>query len=544
MTMDEEKKFLIVDANTKKSEGKDGVIYTRVCNDMKCELLPVISDTLESTLQTKKLRISGLATTQRPREYVYITDKTMERDAKTLIGKPISDTHGMFPWDAIRPSEIIGVVTNAWFDKDREAIMFEGEIWDENAIEVIKKDIAKTFSVGFWLDGKDGKIIDEYDEEIEVFMITEIYFDHLAFLLNPQVPEAEIEDMEEFSAPMIQSGKSMILVKTYSHNSRTKKGETAWGNVDKTRLPYNAFANMKDSVFDKKKKSTWKFPHHWISMGKMYLHRGGLSYAIGAANGGRSGKKASKNVFAHLNSHLKALGVKESELEQLNELTDVNEIENILAKYMDEVDSMKEETETLSEDSEKELEDEIEDTRDEELGNDDVEEKVSEEEADDSTETESEETETEAPEDPENDSVEGSEQENEASEETSVQGTGAVEEKQEIESPETENMSVRMKSLENENLKLSEELDSIKSILKEKDINAKVDEFLRNGKILPSQKDDVTSLLMSMSDDQISLYEKALSESSVLPDGEKSISYKEEEAEAEKEDGKEKPFIN
>ena len=103
----------------------------------------------------------------------------------------------------------------------------------------------------------------------------------------------------------------------HNHNSKTADNEPAWSSVDKTALPRNAFADMGDPD----KKSTWKFPHHWIKGGtkkddngiwidgEMYLHRGGLNAAWAAANGARSGEKASQAVIDHLQRHRKALGM-------------------------------------------------------------------------------------------------------------------------------------------------------------------------------------------------------------------------------------------
>lgn len=92
----------------------------------------------------------------------------------------------------------------------------------------------------------------------------------------------------------------------YSHNSTVKDSEPSWGSINKTKLPHEAHANMKSA--DPEKKSTWSHPHHWISGGKMYLHRGGLGAAYAAAMGARSGQRASPEIISHLNKHRKAIG--------------------------------------------------------------------------------------------------------------------------------------------------------------------------------------------------------------------------------------------
>lgn len=107
-----------------------------------------------------------------------------------------------------------------------------------------------------------------------------------------------------------------MILKSLTHNSTLAENEPDWGSVDKTKLPRNAFADMGDA----NKKSTWKYPHHWVKNGEvgedgiytsgdMYLHKGGLIAAWQAANGARSGQEASDSVKAHLMAHRKAIGL-------------------------------------------------------------------------------------------------------------------------------------------------------------------------------------------------------------------------------------------
>jgi len=100
------------------------------------------------------------------------------------------------------------------------------------------------------------------------------------------------------------------------HNSNLADSEPAWGDVDKTRLPRAAFADGGEPDA----KSTWGYPHHWVqdggdldedgiyTSGTMYLHRGGLNAAWSAAQGGRSGEKASAAITSHLQAHRRAVG--------------------------------------------------------------------------------------------------------------------------------------------------------------------------------------------------------------------------------------------
>lgn len=121
---------------------------------------------------------------------------------------------------------------------------------------------------------------------------------------------------------MIRTGKGPTALLSdelfaFTHNSETSTSEPDWGSVDKGALPQLAFADHGEPG----KKSTWKYPHHWVqnaggkdengiwTTGTLLLHRGGLNAAWSAAQGGRSGQKAPQAVIDHLQMHRKALGL-------------------------------------------------------------------------------------------------------------------------------------------------------------------------------------------------------------------------------------------
>ncbi len=101
----------------------------------------------------------------------------------------------------------------------------------------------------------------------------------------------------------------------FPDTSELRENEPDWSELNKESLPWQAFANYKS--MDKEKKSTWKYPHHFIAGGKkedgiftsgtMYLHKGGLNAAWAAAQGARSGKKATPEIITHLERHRKAI---------------------------------------------------------------------------------------------------------------------------------------------------------------------------------------------------------------------------------------------
>lgn len=102
------------------------------------------------------------------------------------------------------------------------------------------------------------------------------------------------------------------LQEALTHNSTLRDTEPTWSDVSKTPLPTNAFAD----------ETSRSFPHHFVVNGKkgdtgrfesgdMYLHKGGLDAAWAAAQGARTGRKASPKVIAHLRAHREALGLEE-----------------------------------------------------------------------------------------------------------------------------------------------------------------------------------------------------------------------------------------
>lgn len=105
----------------------------------------------------------------------------------------------------------------------------------------------------------------------------------------------------------------------FVHNSKVAEDEPSWGGIDKTALPRMAFADQGQAD----EKSTWSYPHHWVSGGSeksdagvytngtLYLHREGLNAAWAAAQGAHTGKKASAAVIAHLQKHRDALGLED-----------------------------------------------------------------------------------------------------------------------------------------------------------------------------------------------------------------------------------------
>jgi len=95
----------------------------------------------------------------------------------------------------------------------------------------------------------------------------------------------------------------------FEHNSKLADREPDWGSVDRTKLPRIAFAEKGEAH----KKSTWRYPHHWVrngagedengcyTTGTLYLHRGGLAAAWQRAN--QRGTSITPEARRHLDEH-------------------------------------------------------------------------------------------------------------------------------------------------------------------------------------------------------------------------------------------------
>lgn len=126
----------------------------------------------------------------------------------------------------------------------------------------------------------------------------------------------------------------------FVHNSKLAKHEPSWGSVSKPALPRVAFADRGDAA----KKSSWRWPHHWVQGGtkkddqgiwidgQLWLHHGGLVAAWDTAHGARSGDKAPGAVIAHLRAHFSALGIKVAELQALAPDIDVSAVDRMLVE--------------------------------------------------------------------------------------------------------------------------------------------------------------------------------------------------------------------
>jgi HK97 family phage prohead protease len=191
------------------------------------------------------------------------------------------------------------------------------------AFDLYKGGFMNAFSVGFLPvefeeeTRKDGRIGRNYSK-VELLEISAVLVpsnpNALAEARSKGIDVDGLEEKKWFNEKMEVEDK-------FAHNSTLADSEPTWGDVDKAKLPQVAFARKGESD----KKSTWGYPHHWVSDGEvgdngvytsgtMYLHKGGLNAAWSAAQGGRTGQEAEAAVKSHLEAHRKALGLDGKEI--------------------------------------------------------------------------------------------------------------------------------------------------------------------------------------------------------------------------------------
>ena len=99
-----------------------------------------------------------------------------------------------------------------------------------------------------------------------------------------------------------------LLEKELIHGDNVKDSEPKWKDINKSELPNIAHA----FYVDDKDKSTWKYPHHFISDDFMFLHKGGLNAAWAAFQKDKDNLEDDMmlEIEIHLQNHRDALNMK------------------------------------------------------------------------------------------------------------------------------------------------------------------------------------------------------------------------------------------
>jgi len=116
----------------------------------------------------------------------------------------------------------------------------------------------------------------------------------------------------------LQFGNYVLhIAKCMNHSSSIDPNEPKWEEIDETKLPMSAFAE----IGDPEDRSTWKYPHHFVKngvigesglyeSGELFLHRGKL---LALANSFEKSKDTDKVVLSEITKHIKDLGLNRKE---------------------------------------------------------------------------------------------------------------------------------------------------------------------------------------------------------------------------------------
>ena len=261
------------------------------------------------------------------------TDREEERIGKKFLQKMKQSALGLnvFSEHEHTLEKTLGYVSDVGGDAD--VFIAETALEPEGENELVKQILMKLehgTKLGYSVGGKVTEVAKIYDDNLKKDIVGledgEIF--ELSITAIPSSFDTWVTPLFK-SVREIISGNDFDLEKALTHNSTLAKTEPAWSSVDKTKLPLKAFVPNKVGT-DKTKKSTWGFPHHWVTggstggdlgiytSGTMYLHKGGLIAAWAAANGARSGSQAGANVKTHLNAHRKAIGLTTKQIDALS----------------------------------------------------------------------------------------------------------------------------------------------------------------------------------------------------------------------------------
>lgn len=185
---------------------------------------------------------------------------------------------------------------------------------DEEMWPLIEQGMLKGFSYGYKTTDeekgqKDGRTVN-FLKEVELFEVAVVSVPMNSSALFAIGSGGDVKSITLCEINSMKTPEDVLDIKEYeeekamTHNSTLSDNEPAWGTVDKTVLPDNAFADSKDR----------KYPHHWVSGDTMDLHKQGLGVAFAAAHGARSGQEADAAVKTHLEAHRKAIGMEDNNM--------------------------------------------------------------------------------------------------------------------------------------------------------------------------------------------------------------------------------------
>jgi hypothetical protein len=162
----------------------------RICGELQAELEQMESSGVEfrwvepiaeKTQLKPQLKIRGIAVKAgTSRNWNVWLKEELKAAASSLIGQPIYLEH-------IDVANAVGKVTNAWWDPGEKALLYEGEMYDDEVANKIRAGLIRHVSIG-----ADYQVLEPVNGQIP----RGLRFRELSLVAAPGVPEANVQAVE------------------------------------------------------------------------------------------------------------------------------------------------------------------------------------------------------------------------------------------------------------------------------------------------------------------------------------------------------------
>lgn len=173
----------------------------RICGELQAELERMESSGVEfrwvepiaeKTQPKPQLKIRGIAVKAgTSRNWNVWLEEELKAAASSLIGQPIYLEH-------IDVANAVGKVTNAWWDPGEKALLYEGEIYDDEVANKIRAGLIRHVSIG-----ADYQVLEPVNGQIP----RGLRFRELSLVAAPGIPEANVQAVEQLFERIMEAKK-------------------------------------------------------------------------------------------------------------------------------------------------------------------------------------------------------------------------------------------------------------------------------------------------------------------------------------------------
>jgi len=273
------------------------------------------------------LRIKGVLTSARVsrNNRLYLPEE-LRRMADELKGRELP-----VYWEHVSAQNAVGRARIFW-DELNKAIRYEAEIFDEEAAEKIRSGVVKHVSLG-----ADYETLDLVDG---VVVPRNLHLREISLVAVPGIPEANIELVESIKLRAIERAvqvheADLAPIDRPWDKERAISSLRKWASVDgsgskdsidwaKYRLGFAWYNENDPENF-----GSYKLPHHEVVDGRFCTVWRGVAAAMAALFGARGGvdlpEEDKPSVYKHLAAHYKQFGRKPPSMENLRNLSELEE---------------------------------------------------------------------------------------------------------------------------------------------------------------------------------------------------------------------------